>query len=106
MNFIRDYNLRNAMILQFLANVIGILCLTYLNLLFLSTYPKNLLPYLFIAQSGVTFFITILITPLLSQTKKYYEFGIQFVLSFIIIIGIFVLKLNTYWMPFIFCIIL
>jgi HEAT repeat protein len=106
MNFIRDYNLRNAMILQFLANVIGILCLTYLNLLFLSTYPKNLLPYLFIAQSGVTFFIIILITPLLSQSNKFYEFGIQIIVAIIIILGILALKLNSYWMPFIFCIIL
>ncbi len=53
--------------LHFFAMTGTILCRSCIDLLFLSTYPRQWLPYLFMGQTVITLVMAIGLTPLISR---------------------------------------
>lgn len=77
------------------------LCRTYVDLLFLSTYPKSWLPYYFMGQTVATLILTYFITPYISKGSRFSILLILVFCSMAIGATLFLMELDIEYFPFI-----
>lgn len=87
--------------LHFFNSAIQVICMSYSNALFLSTYPIKWLPWLFIIQSLFDISASAAIEPYVSKNEIKTNIMIYLFFAVIIIAFIFLLHLN-YWIPFVY----
>ncbi|MFH1415654.1 MAG: HEAT repeat domain-containing protein [Elusimicrobiota bacterium] len=91
-----------ALLLQFATISAVVIARTFVDQLFLSTYPQSWLPYYFFGQTAVLIILTFGITPVISKGKKIISTSVFFFASATVILSLFILKLGLSWFPFVF----
>jgi HEAT repeat protein len=91
-----------AIILNVAVTAAVTLSRTYIDALFLSTYPTNLLPLLLLAQTVVILVITLAMTPLASRGSAKVNAGIFIVAALSLLAGSQLLQMQIPHFPFIF----
>lgn len=91
-----------AIILNVAVTAAVTLSRTYIDALFLSTYPTNLLPLLLLAQTVVILIITLAMTPLASRGTPKVNASIFIFAAVSLLVGSYLLPLNIPQFPFIF----
>ncbi len=91
-----------ALLLQFFTVASFVLCKTYIDQLFLSTYPKSWLPFYFFGQTAIMVILTFGITPYISKGSKSINCSILLTSSVLVLISAFLLDYNIPGFPFLF----
>ena len=86
--------------LHFSAVASMMLCRTYIDLLFLSTYPKSWLPYYFMGQTLVILLLAYFITPMISKGSRLRTATHLFCSALTIVASIILLQFNIEHFPF------
>lgn len=94
-----------ALGLHFVAVAGIVLCRTYVDLLFLSEYPRHWLPYLFMGQTIMTVVLTFGITPLFNRGPRISGLVLLFFAVLILVVR-FALGFGLPGLPFAFCLFL
>lgn len=89
--------------LHFAAVASIMLCRTYVDLLFLSTYPKSWLPFYFMGQTVATLALTYIITPQISKGSRLRILVNLVFCSLTIVAAIFLMDLEIDYFPFALC---
>ncbi|MBI5184607.1 MAG: HEAT repeat domain-containing protein [Nitrospinae bacterium] len=92
-----------SMGLHFAAVASIMLCRTYVDLLFLSTYPKSWLPFYFMGQTVATLVLTYIITPQISKGSRLRIFLNLVICSLTLVAAIFLMDLEIDYFPFALC---
>ncbi|MCP4699634.1 MAG: cyclic nucleotide-binding domain-containing protein [Gammaproteobacteria bacterium] len=73
---------------------------TYLDVLFLSTYPTDWLPFYFMGQAIVVLVVTLGITPLSIKGSPLVNFSLFLIAALSIVAGYFMLDIPVHWFAF------
>jgi HEAT repeat protein len=92
----------SAVLLFFIATAISIISTTYVNALFLTSYPGTWLPYFFIGQGLVEFFAAYFIAPVLIKNPLKISLYLQTVIAICMLVFFFLLNFNLFWLPLVF----
>ena len=92
--------LKTSLVLRFASTAGIVVANTYVDLLFLSTYPKRWLPYFFVGQTLVIMLLTFGISPLLTKGSRLINLSILNVSALTIALSVVLLPLGIKGFPF------
>lgn len=95
-----------AYTLHFFAVAGIIVCRSYIDLLFLSTYPRQWLPYLFMGQTGVTLAMALGLTKLISKGSRFINLALLTTAALLVIAARFAFPADTPGLAFGLCLFL
>ena len=103
MNLTQDTRkITTALVLYFFAYASSTICDTYIDELFLSTYP-NLIPHLFLSKTVVIFLLVFAVTPIISKGSQIANSSILMILALTVIISRGLLEYRIPGFPFALC---
>lgn len=83
-----------------------IVCKTYTDLLFLSTYPKSWLPYFFVAQTVVIIMLTLGVGPIISGGSRRSNCLFLLICSSVVLALWYLMAMDFNGLPFVLCLVL
>ncbi len=103
MNLKVDKSARIAFALHIFAVASIIICRCYIDLLFLSTYPRQWLPHLFMGQTVITFVLALGLTPLISKGSRSVNFSFLVCAAGVVLALQWTVLQSNQAVPFILC---
>ncbi len=92
-----------SLVLYFFVYAGSTVCDTYIDALFLSTYPRNWIPYLFLGKTVVILLLVFAVTPMISQGSQIVNSLMLMILALTIIISRLLSEYQIAGFPFALC---